>query len=239
MLKEKIRKSWYNLCRIPCIILCHLLLALEIRGLYNVPGNGSFVLLSNHQSFLDPVLCGVKLRRPLCYVARDSLFKMGVFRLLIRSLNAVPIRRGQADLSAVRTIVRRLKDGWSVCIFPEATRTRTGRIADIKPGVALLSRRSGAPVVPVVIDGAFETWPRNRKIFSVGQVTVYFGRPVSADQIRAMGEDEFARFITETLRNMQSDCRKAQGKQPYDYSKMPREAAGVESVTGQAEGNFG
>jgi 1-acyl-sn-glycerol-3-phosphate acyltransferase len=200
-----------------CAVLCQLLFRIRVYGLQNIPAEGPFLLLSNHQSFLDPVLCGARLPRPLCYVARDSLFTIPVFSVLIRSLNVIPIKRNQADISAIRQIVQRLKTGWGVGLFPEATRSRDGRISVIKPGIGLLSRRTDAPVVPVVIDGAFECWPRHRKIFSAGRVTVCFGKPIPASQVRQTSNADFAEYLTATLRKMQNQCRVSLGKRPYEY----------------------
>jgi 1-acyl-sn-glycerol-3-phosphate acyltransferase len=103
--------------------------------------------------------------------------------------------------------------------LPEGTRTVDGRIADIKPGFGLLSRRSGAKVVPVVIDGAFECWPRHKKFPSIGKVTVSYGELITPELVRELGDKEFARVITGRLRQMQNELRIKSGKEPFDYSQ--------------------
>jgi len=72
--------------------------------------------------------------------------------------------------------------------------------------------------VPVVIDGAFECWPRYKKIFSGGPVTVCYGKPIPVEQAAEMDNKKLAEVITDTLRRMQNECRLRQGKKPYDYS---------------------
>ncbi len=141
---------------------------LHVYGKENVPEEGSLILISNHQSFFDPLLCGIYLKRPLYFLARDTLWKNRLFGKIISSVNTIPVRRGEADLSAMRTIIRKLKAGNGVCLFPEATRTKDGKISPFKPGFGLLCRRGKAAVVPVVIDGAFECWPKHKKFFSPG-----------------------------------------------------------------------
>jgi 1-acyl-sn-glycerol-3-phosphate acyltransferase len=192
---------------------------MRFYGLENVPAKGPFVLASNHQSFLDPVFCSIFLKRQLYFMARDTLFQNWFFGPLISSVNAIPVRRGQADISSIRTIIAKLKLGEGVCLFPESTRTTDGRIACIKGGLALLSRRGNAPVIPVLIDGAFECWPRHRKLFKLGsRITVSYGQPIPVEQIKNMDDEHFAKLLTSTLRNMQSQTRLNNAKQPLIYS---------------------
>ncbi|MCP4707210.1 MAG: 1-acyl-sn-glycerol-3-phosphate acyltransferase [Planctomycetes bacterium] len=183
----------------------------------NVPKEGPVLLVSNHQSFLDPVLCGIGLPRELDYIARDSLFRNRLFARYIRSLNAFPIQRGQADIAAIRTVVNRLQQGRAMVLFPEGTRTRDGRISPLKSGFELISRRSGATTVPVVIDGAFETWPRTKKIFSMGQIKVIFGEPVTPEQIKTMNRQDFVNLINQRMYRMHNEIRCRYGKTPFNY----------------------
>jgi len=212
------KMRWFRLARWCCKVFCNLFFNLCVYGRENVPEQGAFVLVGNHQSFLDPVLCGIPLKRPLFFLARDSLFKNRFFGWLISSVNTIPVKRGMADLSTMRKVIAKLKEGNGVCLFPEATRTTNGKIAPFKPGFTLLCRRGKAAVVPVVIDGAFECWPRHKKIFSPGsRITICYGECVTANQVKNMSDKELAELLTDTLRQMQSDCRLKQGKKPYDY----------------------
>jgi cytidylate kinase len=208
---------WFRFARWFCKIFCMAFFRLRPAGLENVPDQGALVLICNHQSFLDPVLCGIFVKRPLYFLARDSLFR-GFFGRLIASVNTIPVKRGAADLSAMKTIISKLKEGSGVCLFPEATRTSDGRITPFKPGFGLLCRRGGAAVVPVLIDGAFECWPRHKKLFSPGgRIVICYGKCISAKQVRRMGDRKLAELLTDTLRQMQNDCRVNQGKEPYSY----------------------
>lgn len=191
---------------------------MEFHGFENIPAEGPFIVASNHQSFLDPLFVGICIR-PVCFMARDTLFKNWFFGPLLKSVNAIPVRRGQADIASIRAILEKLKQGRGVCLFPEATRTCNGKISPLKGGFTLLSRRGNAPVIPVVIDGAFECWPRHKKVFIAGsKITVTYGKAVTAEQIAAMGDEHFAALLTDTLRNMQTQTRIKQGKQQFGYS---------------------
>jgi 1-acyl-sn-glycerol-3-phosphate acyltransferase len=163
----------------------------------------------------------VGIWRRLTFVARDTLFTHWFFGRVIHSVNAIPIARGKPDISAIKTFIARLRQGEAVCLYPEATRTCDGRIVPFKPGFGLLCRRSKAAVVPVLVDGAFECWPRHKKLFTPGRVTIWYGKTLYPDQLRTMTNEELAEHLTATLRQMQHECRLQQGKQPYDYSTMP------------------
>jgi cytidylate kinase len=208
---------WFRVARWFCKVFCRIFFKLHIAGRENVPEQGPLVLICNHQSFLDPVLCGIFVKRPLYFLARDSLFR-GLFGWLIASVNTIPVKRGTADLAAMKTIISKLKQGNAVCLFPEATRTSDGKITAFKPGFGLLCRRGGAAVVPVLIDGTFEAWPRHKKLFSSGgHIAICYGKCISAKQVKKMGDRKLAEVLTDTLRKMQNDCRVKQGKEPYSY----------------------
>jgi 1-acyl-sn-glycerol-3-phosphate acyltransferase len=218
MSKQKLSEMWYWVARFLCQVFTLLFFRYRVRGRTNVPAKGAFILAANHQSFLDPVFCGIGATRALTYMARDSLFRSRIFGGLIRSVSAIPLSRDKADIRAMKLVITRLKEGRAVCLFPEGTRCRDGRITPFKPGFGLLCRRSQAPVLPTLVDGAFECWPRHRKLFSPGPITVWIGKPISPEQVRSMTNEQLADHLTQTLRRMQHACRLKQGKQPYDYT---------------------
>ncbi|MHC4220987.1 MAG: lysophospholipid acyltransferase family protein [Planctomycetota bacterium] len=191
---------------------------LSFYGLENIPDEGGFIITSNHQSYLDPIFCGLHIKRPFYYLARDSLFTPWLTGRLIASLTTIPVRRGEADMSAMRQVIGRLKEGHGVCLFPEATRTRDGKITPFKPGFGLLCRRGNAAVLPVVIEGAFECWPRHKKMFIIGsKISVCFGELITAEQVKQMDDRQLAENLTIKLREMQNECRIRDGKEPFDY----------------------
>jgi 1-acyl-sn-glycerol-3-phosphate acyltransferase len=218
MLGEKIKSSWCLFARWWCWLFCITFFRIRFHGLENIPSTGPYILAVNHQSFLDPMLAGIVLKGQLCFMARDTLFKSRIFGPLLLSVKAIPVRRGQADISSIRKIIEKLKQGNGICLFPEATRTIDGKIAPFKGGFTLLCRRGNAPVVPVLIDGAFECWPRHKKLPKPGsKITVSYAKPISVEQITSMADDDFAKLLTNTLRTMQSQIRLKNAKQPFNY----------------------
>jgi len=210
-------KLFYALCQQLLRVLFSATINVRSHGRENVPLTGPVLLVSNHQSYLDPVLCGLGLNRELDYMARESLFGNRYFRRLIESLNAFPVRRGQADVAAIKEIIHRLRAGRAVVVFPEATRTGDGLIKKIKPGFDLIARRSGGTTVPVVIEGAYEVWPRHKKLPGVGRIQVMYGRAITPQETKLMSREQFITCINERLRQMQNQLRRQYGKIPYEY----------------------
>jgi 1-acyl-sn-glycerol-3-phosphate acyltransferase len=151
------------------------------------------------------------------FLARETLFHHWLFGRMITSVGTIPVKLGEADISAMRKVIDVLKQGRGVALFPEGTRSHDGKITPFKPGFGLLCRRGGAAVVPVVIDGAFECWPRHKKLFSHGSIVVTYGKAIPAEKAKKMGNEKLAKVLTETLRRMQNESRIKQGKKPYEY----------------------
>jgi 1-acyl-sn-glycerol-3-phosphate acyltransferase len=217
MFKENLKTKWFWVARGICQIFCISFFRIRSYGRDNIPKKGAFVLISNHQSYLDPILCGITSHRRLGFLARESLFSNGFFGRLISSVGTIPVKQGEADLSAMRKVIAKLKNGEAICLFPEGTRSPDGRIEHFKPGFGLLCRRGGAAIVPTVIDGAFDCWPRHKKLFSRGPIWVSFGKVISAEQAKKMGDEKLADVLTDTLRQMQTKLRIRNGREPYDY----------------------
>jgi len=218
MLLRTVKRMWYWYAVWGCRLFCCVFFNMSIRGRENVPRKGPFVLVGNHQSFFDPLFCGMHLKRHLYFLGRDTLFANRALGWLIGSMDTIPVRRGEADFSAIRRVITVLRKGNGICVFPEATRSPNGRIASFKPGFGLLCRRSNATVVPVLIEGAYEVWPRHEKCFAPGaRVVVSYGKAIAPEQVREMTDQELAARLTRQIRTMQNQCRIEQGKKPFDY----------------------
>ncbi|MCP4261754.1 MAG: 1-acyl-sn-glycerol-3-phosphate acyltransferase [Planctomycetes bacterium] len=215
--EEILKARWFWFGRWVCRVFCILFFRVRTYGKDNIPRTGAFIIVSNHQSYLDPIFCGGLIKRHSHFIARDSLFTNWFFGPLISSVNAIPVKLGEPDISAMRKVLEKLKKGDGVTLFPEGTRTYDGKITPFKPGLGLLARRGNATIVPALIDGAFECWPRHRKLFSPGQIHVTYGKPITVKQVKDMGDNKLAELLTETLRKMQTQSRIKQNKKPYKY----------------------
>jgi 1-acyl-sn-glycerol-3-phosphate acyltransferase len=186
-------------------VLTTLLYDLKVEGLENIPAQGGALIVSNHQSYLDPVLLGSRTRRPLNYIAKSELFEIHpALSWLFSSLGGFPIRQGARDVGAVRESIQRLHQGHLLTIYPEGSRTADGEIARMERGVALIDRRAHVPVIPAVIVGAFEAWPSTRTLPCPGRIRVRFGPPMN---LAGLNSDELIATIDRTLRKMYEDLR--------------------------------
>ncbi len=186
-------------------VLTTLMFDLRVYGTKNVPPTGGALILSNHQSFLDPVALVAQLRRPVSFLARSGLFDNPFFGRLIRALNAFPVRQGEGDIGAVKETIKRLREGHALIMYPEGSRTEDGEIGPIEPGAALIVRRAGVPIVPAVVEGSFAAWPRSRRIFRLASIGVLYGPPLQTDGLKAA---EITKLIDDTLHAMLIDLRR-------------------------------
>jgi 1-acyl-sn-glycerol-3-phosphate acyltransferase len=144
---------------------------LEVIGLNNIPSKGAFILASNHQSYFDPPALGCKLPRNLHYFARDSLF-FWPLGFLIRNLNSIPVNRSQLDIATLKRVLRVLKQGDPLLVFPEGTRSSDGQIQSGKKGIGLLLAKSQSDVLPARIRGGNEVLGKGMMIPRIGRKLV-------------------------------------------------------------------
>lgn len=150
---------------------------LRVTGREHIPTTGGCLLASNHQSYLDPALVATTLDREVHFMARQSLFRIPGFGSLITAMNSFAVERGSGDVGAVKMAISRLQAGNVLLMFPEGTRTRDGELGRVKPGIAMIARRAGVPIVPVLVQGAYRLWPRQQLLPAIGAITVSFGPP--------------------------------------------------------------
>jgi 1-acyl-sn-glycerol-3-phosphate acyltransferase len=181
---------FYRLAQIIVRIYFSIYHRVSIRGLPELKkflgAHGSPVILAaNHESYLDPPAIGMVFPRPLRFIAWDALFKVPVFSALIRALGAVPV--SQEDKSSAASLLRKvmgfIESGYCVLIFPEGMRSPDGNLLPFEGGVALIASKTGAPIVPVWLDGTFEAYPVGRLLPRPRKVTITFGEPIITEDL--------------------------------------------------------
>lgn len=155
-------------------------LGYRATGQNNIPQAGGGILASNHQSYLDPVLVGIGLSRPVYFLAKQELFTANrLFGLLISLTNAVPLNRDATSTDIMRKAIGLLKEGKLIVVFPEGTRTSDGNVAPFKGGVTFLAQKSNTPIIPTNVWGAYQVWSRHSKLPNhLSPVKITYTKPV-------------------------------------------------------------
>lgn len=155
----------------------------EVKGTENVPEKGGFILACNHLSYIDPPAVGCRIRRNLHYFARDSLF-FWPLGLVITKLNSIPVNRDQLDLGTLRRVLRVLKNGDPVLVFPEGTRSPDGTLQKSQKGLGLLAQKSGVPVLPARLHGSHEILGKGKIFPRVGRkLYLNIGNIISSERL--------------------------------------------------------
>ena len=153
----------------------------RVQGLENIPKDKPFILACNHLSFFDPPAIGCKIPRNLHYFARDSLF-FWPLGLLISSLNSIPVNRGQLDLGTLRKVLKVLKNGHPILVFPEGTRSEDGELQEPQKGLGLLVAKSSVGVIPARIYGSGKAFGKKHLIPRIGRkIYINIGVEISFD----------------------------------------------------------
>lgn len=163
------------------------LFSMKVTGEENLISEGPVLVASNHQSFLDPPLIGNLYKTEMAYLARKTLF-VGLGAWVYPRWNAIPIDQDRPDMGSLKTIIRKLKDGERVLVFPEGERTLDGTIGPAAPGIGLVAVKSGAVIQPVRISGAREALPRGSGKIRFARITVAVGKPIRLTEEDTKGD---------------------------------------------------
>jgi 1-acyl-sn-glycerol-3-phosphate acyltransferase len=165
-------------------------------GRENLIEEGGAILASNHQSYLDPPCIGMACRNDIYYLARNTLYQRPLIGPLLKQLNTVPVDRDRGDVSSIKTIIRLLRSGQRVIIFPEGTRSSDGKLQPARAGLGMIIAKTLAPVVPVRVFGSYEALPRAGGL-KFRPVSVVVGKPMRFTEDDVKGD----RDVYQTLSN--------------------------------------
>ncbi|MEL6490795.1 MAG: lysophospholipid acyltransferase family protein [Cyanobacteria bacterium J06634_6] len=147
----------------------------RIYGAKKVPMEGPLIVVANHASNFDPPLLSNCMRRPVSFMAKESLFQVPVLAPAIRAYGAYPVKRGSADRSAIREALKQLEQGWAVGIFLQGVRTPDGRVSSPKLGAALIAAKAQVPLLPVCLWGTEKILKKGSALPNPAPVTVRIG----------------------------------------------------------------
>ncbi len=171
---------FYRLIRVALYTVYRILFRFRFYGAQNVPSDTQargVILAPNHASFIDPPILGISLKRRVTFLAKEYLFKNFIVGAVLRGIGAYPIKSEKDDFRSIRDLIRLLKGGQCVVVFPEGTRSADGQMKEPESGIGFLAAKSAAYVVPVYIRGSYEAYPKGAKFLKMKPVSVYYGKP--------------------------------------------------------------
>jgi 1-acyl-sn-glycerol-3-phosphate acyltransferase len=149
---------------------------LRVYGKERVPREGGAVIACNHFSWIDPPALGAACPRTIRYMAKVEAHRAPGLGALIRAFGCFPVRRGESDREAVRTMRQVVHDGHALGLFVEGTRQRSGIPGDVQPGAAMVAVQEGVPIIPAAVHGS-QTW----RVGNFHPVSIAWGEPLLFD----------------------------------------------------------
>jgi 1-acyl-sn-glycerol-3-phosphate acyltransferase len=185
------------LLRLVMWVLIHTIYRVRASGMENIPDEGAAVIVANHVTYIDPLLIGARIRRPIRFVMHKHIFQIPVMATVFRLNKAIPIVSGKTDpeglQAALDMVATELEAGQLVGIFPEGHLTRDGDIDTFRSGVEQIVARTPVPVIPVAVQGLWGSFFSNcggtalthRPRFSWSRLGLVIGKPIAPESVSA------------------------------------------------------
>jgi long-chain acyl-CoA synthetase len=174
---------------------------LKVRGLENIPAKGPYLLCSNHQSYFDPIVMAAALPwrifRMTFALGTSDIFGQGFMRMLARWIRVVVLDPDANLVPAMRAGAYGLRQGRVLVLYPEGERSDTGKPRVFRKGAAILSIHEQAPIVPVAIEGFYDSWPRHQKLPKLANLQLAFGKPIMPPPVSEASEAAYEKLTAD------------------------------------------
>lgn len=177
----------YKICRFICSVIVHLFWTVKIVGEDISNYEGSFILAANHVSYLDPIILGIAVKRPINFIAKKEVFSIPLLSFILKKIGVIPVDRKNINPVSIRKSIVLLKKGHILGIFPEGTRSWDGNLLELNAGMVKIALQANVPIIPVGLKGTFEIYPPQAKfpaIFKRQCIYIHFGKPFKLDKNR-------------------------------------------------------
>lgn len=165
----------YKIAKWVVSIIFFPLFRIRVIGKENIPKTGPVIICSNHISNLDPPIVGITSPRSIYFMAKQELFEKPLLGKLLTAIQAFPVKRGIGDRNALRKGMAILKKGHTLGLFPEGTRSKTGKLRKPLAGAGFFALRSEATIVPCAIIGTYQPFKK---------LKVVYGQPISMKELK-------------------------------------------------------
>ena len=171
-------------------------------GVENIP-DGAVLMCGNHTSLGDPlyVVCCMGWKRQTHVMAKEEIMRWPVIGWLLKKAGIFGVKRGKADVAALKEALRVLRDGEKLLLFPEGTRVKEGEVSEAHTGAAMFATRTGAPLLPVYISPKKRIFRKTTVIFGQPYNPAYEGRKATPEDYQRIADDLLVRIrsLGETL----------------------------------------
>ena len=163
------------------LLYCIVVHRVKIVGKENIPKEGAFIFCGNHRNYLDPPLMVATSSRHMRFLAKEELGKNPFLHFLGIVFDGIYVKRDSKDIVALKTVIKTLKEGECVALFPEGTRNGIEKGEKVKDGAAFFTVRTGARVIPVGISGGLKKFEK---------VVIKYGKPIDYSQYKGQDKDK-------------------------------------------------
>lgn len=144
----------------------------SVEGEINIPDSDGYMICCNHIHMFDPGILVFNNDRKIRFMVKEELMHVPIVSFILKKINVLPVKRGEADMECIRNSIALLKNGEVLGVFPEGTRHRDGEFRDIKSGASMIACRAGVKIVPARIVGKYRPFSK---------ITYRIGEPISTD----------------------------------------------------------
>lgn len=222
--KAKPSFIWYDVSQALSRWFFALYNRMKIYDYDKVPQTGQFVTVANHASILDGFIMGGAVRRPLFIMVKKEAFDNPIKGWYLRKVLCFPVDRSKVDAAAIKTAMKVLNDGYSLGIFPEGTRNRSGKVSEFKPGAIKFALKKKIPIIPAYIAGSHNLTPPGKIFPRPAKMSVHFLEPIDtkAELEAGKSEEDILKMLYERI------CDKGSEVMGYEVRETPQEAAAHE-----------
>jgi 1-acyl-sn-glycerol-3-phosphate acyltransferase len=173
---------------------------LTSEGDDHLPRRGAAILASNHASFLDPIVIGLRVRRPVRFMVSREFYANRKLQPVLKCFGTIPVGGKEGMVRSFRACTEIVRGGGLLGVFPEGGITRDGTMRPFRSGASVIALKTGVPVVPIHVGGTFEALPRTARWPRFVPVIVRIGSPIAVAASADPSADDIA-ALTESIRS--------------------------------------